>query len=201
LQTFFTVFAVLIVNLSAISLVAVLLVAFSRIYLGVHTPQDILAGALIGLLVMWLTFKLMQWLEAHPDKDLHVAFTFIILALAVAVYAAMKSYPVDYDANGKILVDGAKMANDTFRGVGWCSAFFAGWILERRYVNFSTEINNFQRATRLLIGLLGYYIVYLIVFPLIRKLIPGPVGSVASCFVQMFYVVFCFPYFIVHYEK
>ena len=45
--------------------VIVVLVAFSRIYLGVHTPQDILVGAVCGTLVMWLTLKLMQWVKAH----------------------------------------------------------------------------------------------------------------------------------------
>ena len=187
--------------LRIISLIAVLLVAFSRIFLGVHTPQDILAGMIFGLLVMWLTFKLMQWLEVHPDKDLLVASIGIILAIAVAIYAAMKSYPVDYDSNGKILVDGAKMANDTFRAVGWCSAFLLGWVLERRCVNFSTDVPAVQKATRLIAGLLGYYVVYLIIFPLVRKYIPGPVGSIASCFLQMFYIVFCFPYLIKRYES
>lgn len=35
--------------------ITVVLVAFSRIYLGVHTPQDILVGTVAGTLVMWLT--------------------------------------------------------------------------------------------------------------------------------------------------
>ena len=47
----------------------VALTAFSRIYLGVHTPQDILVGALAGMLVMWLTVKLMKWAGSNPDKD------------------------------------------------------------------------------------------------------------------------------------
>ena len=44
-------------------------VALSRIYLGVHTPQDVLVGAVIGILVMWLTLRLMRWIEANPEKD------------------------------------------------------------------------------------------------------------------------------------
>ncbi len=42
------------------------LIAFSRNYLGVHTPQDILVGIAVGLLVMWLTYKLTLWLKKHP---------------------------------------------------------------------------------------------------------------------------------------
>ena len=34
----------------------------------------------------------------------------IAIAVAVAIFAAVKSYPEDYDAAGKLLVDGAKMA-------------------------------------------------------------------------------------------
>ena len=48
------------------------LVAFSRNFLGVHAPQDVLVGAGSGVLVMFLTGKLLQWLDAHPEKDIRV---------------------------------------------------------------------------------------------------------------------------------
>ena len=91
--------------------ITVVLVAFSRIYLGVHTSQDILVGTVAGTRVMWLTARLMQWLAAHPEKDLLIAGIGIGLALLVAIYAGVKPYPEDYDAAGKLIVDGAKMAN------------------------------------------------------------------------------------------
>ncbi len=128
----------------------VLLVAFSRINLGVYTPQDILAGIAAGTLVMYLTMKLMQWVKDHPEKDLPVVCIGVVLAVAVAIYAAVKPYPTDTDAAGKVLVEGAKMANDTFKGVGWCAAFLTGWILERRFVRFSTDISMMKRITRLI---------------------------------------------------
>ena len=176
--------------------VALLLVAFSRVFLGVHTPQDIIVGIVGGVFVMCLTMKLMFWLEAHPEKDLLVAGIGIALAIAIAIYAALKSYPVDYDAEGQLIVDGAKMALDTFKGTGWCCAFLIGWVLERRFVNFSTDITLSERATRLAAGLLSYYAVAFIVCPLIKTGLAGPIGTVLSCFLQMFYVVFLFPLFV-----
>ena len=179
----------------------VLLVAFSRIYLGVHTPQDILVGAAAGILVMALTVKLMDWVKRHPEKDLAVVCIGVALAILVAVYAAVKPYPADTDAAGKVLVDGAKMANDTFKGVGWCSAFLTGWILERRYVRFSTDIPMMKRISRLTFGLLSYYAVSLILVPQLKDLISGAPGTFVSCYAQMFNVSFLYPLLIKRFEK
>ena len=173
--------------------IIVALVAFSRLYLGVHTPQDVLVGAVAGLLVMWLVSGLMKWIREHPEKDILIAVTGIILAAAVAAYAALKPYPADFDAEGKLLVDGAKMANDTFKSVGWCAAFLTGWILERRFVRFTTEVPVTTKLIRLVLGVLGFYLISLILVPLIKEWIAGAGGSVVSCFVQLFYVTFLFP--------
>ena len=175
-------------------------IAFSRIFLGVHTPQDILVGVGVGLLVMWLTAKLLAWVENHPGKDILVMCASIAVAVAVAIFAALKSYPMDYDANGKLLVDGAKMANDTYKGVGWCIGFFVGWVLERRYIGFSTDVPMAVRMTRLTTGLLSYYAVSLILIPLLKSGISGPAGTIVTCFIQMFYVTFVFPFCIKHFE-
>ena len=158
----------------------VVLIAFSRIFLGVHTPQDILVGALSGLLLMWLTSRLMRWLDAHPEKDL----TVLLIGVGIAV----------------VLVDGEKMANDTYKGVGWSLGFLSGWVLERRRIHFSTDVPMKTRMTRLVTGLLGHYAVSLILVPLLKSWIPGAAGTIVSCFLQMFYVVFLFPWCIKQFE-
>ena len=133
-----------------IALIFILLVAFSRNFLGVHTPQDVLVGAASGLLVMFLISLLMKWIEKHPEKDWIVVLTGSVLFILLAIYAAFKPYPTDYDENGKLIVNGAKMANDTFKAVGWGIAFLTGWILERRFVKFSTDIPLEQKISRIM---------------------------------------------------
>ena len=179
-------------------LLIAVLIAFSRNYLGVHTPQDVLVGLAAGLLVMWLTGKLIRWVETHPEKDIPVMCIGIAIAVAVAVFAAVKSYPEDRDAAGKLLVDGQKMANDTFKAVGWSIGFLAGWVLERRFVGFSTDVPMVTRVTRFVTGLIGFYAVSLILTSLIKSWIPGAAGTILSCFLQMFYVSFLFPWCIKH---
>ena len=177
----------------ALALIAVL-IAFSRNFLGVHTPQDVVVGLGSGVLVMWLTGRLLDWIRTKPEKDVMVMCAGIVISVAVMAFAAVKPYPVDYDASGKLLVDGAKMANDTYKGVGWCIGYLAGWVLERRYIKFSTDVSMMTRVTRLTIGLLSYYAVSQILIPVLKSAIPGPVGTVTYCFVQMFFVSFIFPW-------
>lgn len=181
--------------------VIVVLIAFSRCYLGVHTPQDVLVGIVAGTLMLWLTGGLMRWLERHPDKDWVIACAGLAAAAAVAIFAAVKRYPEDLDAQGKLLVDGMKMANDTFKGTGWCAGFLIGWVLERRFVRFTTDVPLVTRATRLAGGLLAFYALSLILMPLIKDWIPGFAGTFVSCFVQMFYIVFAFPWCAARIEK
>ena len=188
-------------GLRILMFVLVALVAFSRIYLGVHTPQDVLVGAAASILVMWLTDRLMAWIAAHPDKDWIVACTGIGLSVLLAVYAAVKSYPADYNELGKLIVDGSKMANDTFKGVGWVIGFLTGWILERRFVGFSTEVSIPRKLTRCAAGILGFYAVTTILVPLIKEWLAGPSGTTVSSFLQMLYISFIFPWCMKHLEK
>lgn len=173
--------------------VVVLLIPFSRIFLTVHTPQDVLIGTAVGCLVMWGSYRLIPTIEQRKNADIAIAAISVLLSIALAVYASAKSYPIDYDSSGAVLADGAKMANDTFKGIGWNLAFFIGWVVERRFVGLSSDGTIEQRCFRLIGGLLGYYIVGLIICPMVKFGIRGGIGTLSSCFLEMIYIVLVLP--------
>lgn len=42
--------------------------SYTRIYLGVHYPGDILVGALVGMICGWLGFRFTEWLKLWEEK-------------------------------------------------------------------------------------------------------------------------------------
>ncbi|MEI6277680.1 MAG: phosphatase PAP2 family protein [Prolixibacteraceae bacterium] len=72
-----------------------LVIAYTRIYLGVHYPGDILGGMLVGILVGWAVFKLLIVVESrafpvHPFQrnklTIHELETLIIAAFMVVFF-------------------------------------------------------------------------------------------------------------------
>lgn len=61
----------------------VLLTAFSRNYLGVHTPQDVFVGICISILSLILTAKLFAYLALHPEKENMLLGGFVFCCLAL----------------------------------------------------------------------------------------------------------------------
>jgi undecaprenyl-diphosphatase len=43
--------------------------AFTRIYLGLHYPGDILAGMLIGIIVGWGAYRLYQYIQNNKRRN------------------------------------------------------------------------------------------------------------------------------------
>ena len=44
------------------------LIGFSRLYVGVHFPSDVIGGAIVGVLCAWVVRKFIDW-TAKPQKD------------------------------------------------------------------------------------------------------------------------------------
>lgn len=133
------------------SVIMVLLTMFSRNYLGVHTPQDVIVGALVSLLCAFSMIKLCDYIEENPDKDWIVLLIATLIAILLLCYIGLKSYPKDY-VDGVLIVDPKKMTVDGFKDPGRFYGIFLGWFIERRFIHFSTDLCPSQKVSRALIG-------------------------------------------------
>ncbi|MEG1431581.1 phosphatase PAP2 family protein [Eubacterium sp.] len=132
-------------------LVTIAMVMLSRNFLGVHTPQDVIVGCLVGsstVIVGGLLYK--KW-GHYKNFDIALASGILVIGVALIIYATTKSYPVNY-VDGQLLVDPRVMIRDVFADVGLAVGAVCGWLLERRFVNFKVEAPWNKRIIRYLIG-------------------------------------------------
>ena len=144
------------------------LILFSRNYLGVHTPQDILFGLATGTLAIILSIKFCAWAEENRDKDLQVMLAAVGISTLILIYYIFKNYPRDYTESGELLVDPLRMMRSGIRDCGHITALAISWYIERRFINFSTE--GISRAERIARFLIGAALMWLGTFALIPRL-------------------------------
>lgn len=131
--------------IAAICFAFVLLVMFSRLYLGVHTPQDVVVGCLSSLAVMWVAYKVEDWTDEDPARDKIVLIAGLVLCAVTAAFFLLKPYPLDYAADGSLIVDPAKMVGDSFQGIGMVAAYCVCRYFERRGFAFDEALDRRER--------------------------------------------------------
>lgn len=121
--------------IAVISAVLLALTGFSRNYLGVHTPQDVVVGFTISVIIICIVGAVQKKIDGD-DKILDIlSIVGIIAVIGVLIYITQKSYPMDY-VDGKLLVDPQKMMNDSFKACGAFIGFLAGSFVERHYIKY-----------------------------------------------------------------
>ena len=183
---------------SVVLIVIVVLIVFSRNFLGVHTPQDVLVAVGIGVLTIWLISRFFRWFEENEDKDVLVAVVAIAVSLITLIIVIVKPYPLDY-VDGKLLVDPLEMQKGSFEASGVVIGVVLGWLFERRMVRFSTDTADIDPRGRIIRGVVGVVIVGIVylagnaLFKAILGMLWGKlVAMIVLTFVAMFVVPFVF---------
>lgn len=133
----------------------ILIIAFSRNFLGVHTLQDVLLASAEGILVLFCMHKLFVWYGKKQPNDKIILGVGLVLAAICITYTLLKAYPMTYE-NGVLLVDPISMQADGMKTYGMFVGALIGWFLEKKYVLFSTEhLDTKKRILRLFIGLIS----------------------------------------------
>ena len=171
----------------------ILLVAFSRNYLGVHTPQDVIVGCGCTVILLFFVRWVLVKVDENKNLDIVVLVVGILLSIGVMIYAGTKGYPLDYDADGNLIVDPLKMAIDTYKGCGFSMAVFISWFIDRRWLKYQPKGNAIERVACYVIGIIGYFVIVYVIVPILPHNI---IGYVLDRFVRLVYVMLIVPFFI-----
>lgn len=133
------------VRIAAVTVIV--LVAFSRMYLGVHTPLDVGVSLLIGAVLVFALYPLFST-EARFDKFMpYVVAASAILSLGLLLFVfLMPSEGVDA-AN---LASGMENASTLF---GCTLALIPVYLIDRKYIKFQTDGKWYSQIIKLVLGL------------------------------------------------
>ena len=132
------------------------LTGFSRNFLGVHTPQDVIVGFSATLIIILIVGFVQPKIDGD-DRQLDIlSIAGVLLVIATIIYILVKPYPMDY-VDGVLLVDPNKMMNDTFKACGAFTGLLAGSFVERHFIRY--EIPTGAKNLPIL-GFVGFMIVF-----------------------------------------
>lgn len=177
------------------------LTGFARNWVGAHTPQDVVIGFLCSLLILFLMAKLLTWLDENPDKDKRIMIIGLAACLALLVYVTVKPYPMDYAADGTLIVDPKEMMTDCFKSVGRMTGFLLGWYIERRMIRFETNVSLRCRILRGICGVATALPIYMFVGKLFVRLLGNNIGGCAKGILIMAYITAIYPFLFTTVEE
>lgn len=125
-----------------------LLTAFSRMYLGVHTPADVGVSFLIAAALVFAFYPIVRRAAGEPKKMYVLLGIMTVLSLAFVLYANLAAFPAEVDAEN--LYEGRKNSYSLF---GALLGFLLGYTLERKYVRFEERAVWWVQGLKLLLGL------------------------------------------------
>ena len=179
--------------LSVVLVGYVFLTGFSRTYLGVHTPQDVFVAICISVLSLIMTSKLFAYLDMNPDKENLFLICGFLFCCAALVYITFKPYPMELNAEGKLIVDPQKMMNDGYGDLGKMMGFTIARYVEKTWIRFEHLKKGWQSVLICLVGLVIMVLLKRTVSPMMIRWLGSHWGKLAFSMIYVFYYIALFP--------
>ena len=130
------------------SIVVLLLVSFSRMYLGVHTPMDVGVSFVIATVLLLVMYPFFEQIERKPNSMYVLLGIMTAMGVAYLLFVSFYSFPSDVDPAN--LSSGTKNA---YTLLGATLGVFAAFYVDQKYTHFETEAPLLGQLLKLVIGL------------------------------------------------
>lgn len=132
--------------LRAVCIALAVIVGFSRMYLGVHTPADVLVG---GGTAVALVLLVKPVIEKGGDRGMKFLIAGM-MAMAVGLLLFVELNPLGFAMEDENYLSGLKNA---YTMVGCLAGVAVVYILDSKYLNFSTEAVWWAQILKAVLGL------------------------------------------------
>lgn len=134
--------------LRIIFILLIALTAFSRMYVGVHTPLDVVVSLIVGTILVFVIYPFFRDMDKSPKKVYIIFAIFIVLAAAFVAFVELYDFPADIDAEN--YASGLKNAYMIlFCAIGLMLTFF----IDTKYVHFPTQAVWWAQIIKVVVGL------------------------------------------------
>ena len=164
-------------------ILAFLMIGFSRMYLGCHTPLDVLTSMALSIIIAFVIWKFQSAILDRPEYRKKIAGILILISIAVAAFALI--------LNKNQIIE-TRYALDSCKASGAGLGFAIGWYLEQTYLNFSTKSRSI--ASQILKLLIGLMIALLLKEGLSLLLGTSILAKMAEYFILVLWVLIIYPY-------
>ena len=121
------------------------LVGISRMYIGVHTPEDVLVGGGVSIALLLVLYPLMM---GKKDFTYPVLIALGLISAGYLAFMELYSFPADIDAHN--LESAMKNA---YTLMGCAAALLLVYPLEKKYVNFPEKAVWWAQLLKIVLGL------------------------------------------------
>lgn len=156
--------------LRILCLLLCLLVPFSRLYLGVHTPQDVLVGALSAAVLVLVLYPLF-----HSGKTANIRMSFAVmtmLSVGYLLYVQLATFPADVDAANL-----AHAQENGFKMLGGIIGIWMGWEADERWLHFPVKAAWWVQILKVALGLVVVLAVQTLLKKPLRAIMPTGVAD------------------------
>lgn len=130
-----------------VCIVLAALVGFSRMYIGVHTPSDVLVGAGMACLMVGLLKK--PTLQGGNKQMKAVIAVMLAVSVVFLLYVSFSKFPADMDVHN--MESGTKNA---YTMIGCLTGVAIVYLVDRKFTDFPVKAVWWVQILKILVGLL-----------------------------------------------
>lgn len=125
-----------------------LVIAFSRMYLGVHTPADVGVSLVLAAVLVLGLYPLMRRAQEKPRYMGYVLAAMLVVSGAFVVFVEAYGFSADTDAENL-----ASGIGNAWKMLGAVAGMTLAWLLDRRYIHFETQAVWWVQVIKVVVGM------------------------------------------------